>query len=43
MNEGYILVVCSTCGKKELVPMFTGDSKEDLYCSNCGSSDIEVW
>lgn len=43
MNEGYVLVVCLACGYKTLTPMFTGESTEDLYCSNCGSHEIEIW
>ena len=43
MNEGYVLVVCLECSHKELTPMFTGESTEDLYCLKCGSNDIEVW
>ena len=43
MNEGYVLVYCLDCGNKELTPMFTGDSTDDLHCSSCGSKDIEIW
>jgi hypothetical protein len=43
MNEGYVVVECLVCGKTEQVPMFTGDTVEDLYCSRCESKDIEVW
>lgn len=43
MNEGYVLVVCLDCGHKHLTPMFTGETVDDLYCSSCGSKDIEVW
>lgn len=43
MNEGYVLVYCLECDHKELTPMFTGDSTDDLHCLSCGSKDIEVW
>jgi len=43
MNEGYILVVCLNCRFKGLVPMFTGESKDDLNCPSCNSDNIEVY
>lgn len=42
MNEGYVLVVCLNCRFKGLVPMFTGESKDDMTCPNCNSDNIEV-
>lgn len=38
-----VVVVCYTCGCRKLVPMFAGESEEDLQCEDCGSKDIEVW
>lgn len=43
MMDGYVLVECLVCGHKELTPMFTGESTDDLHCSSCGSKDIEIW
>lgn len=42
MNEGYVVVACSDCKFKGLVPLFTGDSKDELICPRCSSDNIEV-
>lgn len=42
MNEGYVVVVCSDCKFKGLVPMFTDDSEDELICPRCSSDNIEV-
>ena len=38
-----ILVICHTCHYKELLPIFTGESEDDLHCEKCSSKDIEIW
>lgn len=43
MNDGYVVVVCLNCRFKGLVPMFAGDSEDDLVCPNCCSDNIEVY
>lgn len=43
MNEGYVVVVCLDCRFKGLVPMFTGESEDDLVCPNCNSDNVEVY
>lgn len=38
-----VVVICHECKDRRLVPMFSGESEDDLFCQKCSSKDIEVW
>lgn len=38
-----VVVVCYSCGCRELVPIFAGEFEDDLKCEECDSKDIEIW